>query len=194
MDVLLGMVVLLVAIVLVFRLGSSDSDGKLPRPASTRRPTRQAKSVRPAHFDERSAKHLHHNHVLTGTAYVTDGDTIKIKNTQIRLFGIDAPELNHPYGQKAKWALHKLCKGHLVRAEITDEDKYGRRVARCYLSDGRDLSSEMVKQGLAIDWPKFSGGMYRQLETPDARQKLFLADARQKGRMHVWERFEANAR
>ena len=58
---------------------------------------------------------------------------------------------------------------------------------RCYLSDGRDLSAEMVKLGLALDWPKFSGGKYRELETSDARTKLFLADARQKGRMHVWE-------
>lgn len=49
----------------------------------------------------------------------------------------------------------------------------------------------MVKQGLAIDWPKFSGGAYRYLEVPDARKKMWLADARQKGRMHVWEKFEA---
>ena len=94
---------------------------------------------------------------------MTDGDTIKIKNTQIRLFGIDAPELDHPYGIKAKWALHKLCKGQKVRAEISEQDGYGRTVARCYLPDGRDLSAEMVKQGLALDWPKFSGGKYRCL-------------------------------
>ena len=50
---------------------------------------------------------------------------------------------------------------------------------------------EMVKAGLAIDWPKYSGGKYRSLEVPDARKKMWLADARQKGRMHVWEQFEA---
>jgi endonuclease YncB( thermonuclease family) len=122
---------------------------------------------------------------------VVDGDTIKINNTQIRLFGVDAPELNHPYGKKAKWALHALCKDQIVRAVVTDEDTHGRTVAHCYLPDGRDLSAEMVRQGLAIDWHKFSGGKYRNLETLDARKKLFLADARQKGRMHVWENFEA---
>ena len=123
-----------------------------------------------------------------------DGDTIVIQKTQIRLFGIDAPELEHPYGQKAKWALVSLCKGQTVSAEITERDHYGRTVARCYLEDGRDLSAEMVKQGLAIDWPKFSGGKYRSLETADARKKLWLADARQKGRMHVWEQFESRQR
>jgi hypothetical protein len=48
----------------------------------------------------------------------------------------------------------------------------------------------MVKLGLAIDWPKFSGGRYRSLEVPDARKKMWLADARQKGRMDVWERYD----
>jgi micrococcal nuclease len=70
-------------------------------------------------------------------------------------------------------------------------DDHGRTVAKCTLPDGRDLSAEMVKLGFAIDWAKFSGGQYRGLEAPDARKKLWLADARQKGRMDVWERFEA---
>ncbi|MEL7115878.1 MAG: nuclease [Pseudomonadota bacterium] len=74
---------------------------------------------------------------------------------------------------------------------MIDRDDHGRTVAKCTLSDGRDLSAEMVKLGLAIDWPKFSGGVYGHLETADARKKLWLADARQKGRMHVWEKFEA---
>lgn len=114
-----------------------------------------------------------------------------IQKTQIRLFGIDAPELDHPYGKKAKWALVSLCKGQNVRAEILEEDDYGRTVAKCFLSDGRDLSAEMVEQGLAIDWPKYSGGAYLQLETKDARKKLWLAAARQKGHMHVWQKFDA---
>jgi len=101
--------------------------------------------------------------------------------------------MNHPYGRKAKSALIALCKGQRITAELTAEDVHGRTVARCYLPDGRDLSAELVKLGLALDWPKFSGGAYRALEPPDARKKLWLADARQKGRMHVWERFEASA-
>ena len=78
-----------------------------------------------------------------------------------------------------------------MKAEISEEDVHGRTVAKCTLADGRDLSVEMVKLGLAIDWPKYSGGVYRGLETPDARKKMWLADARQKGRMQVWEQFEA---
>jgi endonuclease YncB( thermonuclease family) len=59
------------------------------------------------------------------------------------------------------------------------------------IGDGRDLSAELVKQGLAIDWPKFSGGIYRNLEILGIRKKLWLADARQNGRMYLWNKFEA---
>ncbi len=132
--------------------------------------------------------------VITGPAYVTDGDGLRIQKTEIRLFGIDAPEFSHPLGKKARWALVNLCKGQDIRAELTGTDDHGRMVAKCYLPDGRDLSAEMVKQGLALDWAKFSGGIYRRFEPADVRKKLRLADARQIGRMYVWERFEAKQR
>lgn len=147
-----------------------------------------------AAFDSTTAHAIKLPVVLEGPAYVVDGDTIKIQKTQVRLYGIDAPELNHPYGKNAKGALVRLCKGHRIRAELTDEDAYGRTVAKCFLPDGRDLSEELVKQGLALDWAKFSGGKYRHLEVADARKKLWLADARQKGRMDVWEKFEARTK
>jgi micrococcal nuclease len=120
---------------------------------------------------------------LRGNAWVIDGDTIDIAGTRIRLAGIDAPELDHPYGPKAKWALVRLCKGQVVRAVFDGEMSHERTVATCYLADGRDLSAEMVKAGLAIDWPKFSRGKYSGLELPNIRKKLWRCDARQKGRM-----------
>jgi len=129
--------------------------------------------------------------VLLGPAYVVDGDSLIIKKTEIRLFGVDAPEMNHPYGRKAKSALLSLCKGQRVRAELIENDAHDRTVAKCYLPDGRDLSAEMVKMGLAIDWPKYSEGRYRELEVPDARKKMWLAAARQRGHMHVWAKFDA---
>lgn len=104
-----------------------------------------------------------------------------IDGLHIRLGGIDAPELNHPYGGKAKSALIRLCKGQVIRAEMAGSSSHDRSVAVCYLPDGRDLSAEMVKLGLALDWAKFSGGKYRHLEAPDARKRLWRSDARQNG-------------
>ncbi|GEM_PF-1865152 len=69
-------------------------------------------------FDETTAHSVTPPRVLEGPAYVTDGDTIAIQKTQVRLYGIDAPELHHPYGKKAKWAMVNLCKGHKIRARL----------------------------------------------------------------------------
>lgn len=151
-------------------------------------------TIKPKPFDAESAERISETIVLRGRARIVDGDTLVIQKVQVRLFGVDAPEITHPYGQKAKWALVSICKGQVVEATVTETDDHGRTVAKCYLADGRDISAEMVKLGLAIDWPKFSGGVYKLLETPDARKKLWLADARQKGRMHVWKQFEARQR
>ena len=120
---------------------------------------------------------------LRGRAWVIDGDTLDIDGTRIRLAGIDAPEIDQPYGKNAKWALVNFCNGQIIRAVFHGDVSHDRPVATCYLPDGRDLSAEMVKAGMAIDWPKFSRGKYSKLELPGIRQKLWRCDARQKGWM-----------
>ena len=124
----------------------------------------------------------------TGRGYVIDGDTIQIGDVRLRLAGIDAPELDHPWGKVAKSTLIGLCKGQVIRAEISPELSYDRLVATCYLPDGRDLSAEMVRLGAALDWPKFSGGKYAHLEPAGARKKHWKAAARQKGQVRVFEK------
>ncbi|WP_281973135.1 thermonuclease family protein [Ruegeria faecimaris] len=197
MEVLLLLILVIVAVLLIAR--SKRKPDKTTEPAqhenSELKPrlvsSRSQNTSQRSRFDACNLVPKPTATVLEGAAYVVDGDTIKLQRKQVRLFGVDAPEINHPYGKKAKWALVALCKGQKVRAEVTAEDDHGRTVAKCYLEDGRDLSAEMVKLGMAIDWPKFSEGKYRSLEVPDVRKKLWLADARQKGRMKVWEKYEA---
>lgn len=120
---------------------------------------------------------------LSGKCWVIDGDTIDIGGRRIRLAGIDAPELDHPYGKAARSTLIRLSKGQVIRAEFDGQASYERTMATCYLPDGRDLSAEMVKAGMAIDWPKYSGGRYRLFEVDGIRRKLWRCDARQRGRM-----------
>lgn len=196
MEILIG--ILGLALIVAFAAKGKSSRTTHRRTSQSVRPTgpkRQSPSAgrsagsRP--FDASKAHPQHKPRVLKGPAWIVDGDTLTISKTQIRLFGIDAPEMDHPYGKKAKWALKSLCDGHHVQARILEVDTHGRTVALCTLPDGRDLSAEMVKLGLAIDWPKYSGGAYTALERPDVRKKLWLADARQKGRMDVWERYAA---
>ena len=109
---------------------------------------------------------------ISGKVYVIDGDTVEIKGTRVRLAGVDAPEIDQPFGKASKFALVKMCKGKVVTAFLTGEDSYNRKVGTCYLPDGRDVGAELIRLGLALDFTKFSGGKYKSIETEDARKKL----------------------
>lgn len=121
--------------------------------------------------------------IIRGHCWVIDGDTIVINKIHIRLAGIDAPEIDHPYGQNAKRALMNLCRGQVVTAVTDGSTSHERAVATCTLEDGRDLSAEMVRAELALDWGKHSGGRYRHLEVEGIRKKLWRVEARHKGKM-----------
>ena len=110
--------------------------------------------------------------VLSGRAHVIDGDTIVVQGRSIRLAGIDAPELDRPFGRKAKWAMVEICRNQPVTVRLTGETSYDRLVGTCYLPDGRDIGAELIREGLALDWTYHSGGRYLALERPDARRKL----------------------
>ena len=77
------------------------------------------------------AFHRENRRTLSGPAWVIDGDTIIIQKTKIRLFGIDAPELDQPYGKKSKSAMRRLCRGTIVTAHITGHLSHDRVVAVC---------------------------------------------------------------
>lgn len=109
---------------------------------------------------------------LKGKAYVIDGDTIIVNKIKIRLAGIDAPELDQPWGQKSKWEMVRICKGQILRVELTGETSYDRLVGTCYLPDGSDIGAELIKAGLALDGGYYSKGKYRHLEPTGIRQKL----------------------
>lgn len=109
---------------------------------------------------------------IVGKCHVIDGDTIVIGKQHIRFAGMNAPELNEPYGKQAKWALVELCKGQVITAHPNGETSYDRIVAKCFLPDGRDLAAEMVKMELALYIPHFPYADYKHLETPNSRRKL----------------------
>lgn len=109
---------------------------------------------------------------LRGKAWVIDGDTIVVSKIKVRLAGIDAPELDQPWGQKAKWEMVKICKGKTIDVELTGETTYDRLVGTCYLEDGTDIGAELIKAGLALDGGHFSHGKYKHLEPEGIRRKL----------------------
>jgi len=110
---------------------------------------------------------------LIGTPSVHDGDTLTIQGQAVRLFGIDAEELDEPNGPRARDALRALVKGtHYVRCEPTGQKSYDRVVAICYTAAGEDLGEAMVRGGYVLDCARYSDSMYRPFEPMAIRRTL----------------------
>ena len=140
-------------------------------------PSRSTKIKRRNRPSQRATRHappptIPVSRKLKGKAWVIDGDTIVVSKIKVRLAGIDAPELDQPWGQKSKWKMVEICKGRTIHVELTGETSYDRLVGTCYLSDGTDIGAELIKAGLALDGGHFSKGKYRHLEPEGIRQKL----------------------
>ena len=162
---------------------AAQKSGQADSAAPTRKPTQVPDNFTPIAQGSGAKRHdpkvqhappppLPECMTLTGAAWVIDGDTIAINRIKIRLAGIDAPELDRPYGQKSKWAMVKLCKGQRIHVKLTGETSYDRLVGTCYLPDGRDLGAEIIKEGLALDGGYYSKGKYRHLEPAGIRRRL----------------------
>jgi endonuclease YncB( thermonuclease family) len=95
--------------------------------------------------------------------HVRDGDTIELGSLAIRLQGLAAPEGDEPGGTEASDAMRALVLGRSLRCELDGDRTHDRCVAVCYL-DAEDIAESMVRQGLARDCPRFSGGRYRSAE------------------------------
>jgi micrococcal nuclease len=91
---------------------------------------------------------------------VTDGDTITVLRVSrpevIRLRGIDAPERGQAYGERARQYTATLVFGKVVAVEAAGRDRYGRLLAEVRLPDGRSLSRELVRAGLAWWFQRYS--------------------------------------
>ncbi|MEO1476210.1 MAG: thermonuclease family protein [Pseudomonadota bacterium] len=94
--------------------------------------------------------------------HVVDGDTFYLlgHNGPIRLWGIDAPELDQAGGEASKRALEALLSRGAVSCHFIGTDRYGRRVARCFLEDGRDVGQLMIARGHARELCRYSRGAY----------------------------------
>jgi endonuclease YncB( thermonuclease family) len=101
---------------------------------------------------------------IAGRATVTDGDSLEIGATRVRLFGIDAPEGRQPClrnggawrcGEEAARKLRTLVRDASLRCTQQDIDDYGRIVAVCR-NGSIDIGAEMVRSGLALAYRQYS--------------------------------------
>ena len=93
---------------------------------------------------------------------ITDGDTFTLSGTsrRIRIWGLDAPEKDEPGGSLATDVLRDLISGKELDCLVRDIDRYGRIVGQCFLPDGRDITAEMIRSGVATEYCRFSKNYY----------------------------------
>jgi len=91
---------------------------------------------------------------------VKDGDSLMVerqdvkRTSEIRMAGIDAPELAQPWGIQSRSALRRMVQGQRVRVEVTDRDAYGRLVGKVWA--GRTyVNAAMTEQGHAWAFSRY---------------------------------------
>jgi endonuclease YncB( thermonuclease family) len=122
---------------------------------------------------------------VSGSATVTDGDTLEIGERRIRLFGIDAPEAQQTCDRRGEtWAcgeesanqLRALIGSKQVACTGDETDQYGRLVAVCsvgYL----ELNKTMVAEGWATAFRKYSAAYVAdEIRAGSGRRGLWASD------------------
>ena len=112
---------------------------------------------------------------------IADGDTLTLltsinEQIKIRLAGIDTPEKKQPFGNKAKQALANLAFQKQALVEVETKDRYGRTVGVVFV-DGLNVNAELVKQGMAWVYRKYTGDkrLYAlESEAKQAKRGLWL--------------------
>ncbi|WP_339862526.1 thermonuclease family protein [Paremcibacter congregatus] len=102
---------------------------------------------------------------ISGSAFIIDGDTVKINQSHVRLHGIDAPEIKqlcwnstaqYQCGREAKSYLKQLIDNQSITCKTINKDRYGRDVAKCFNDKGVDVNAAMVASGHAIAYLYYS--------------------------------------
>lgn len=132
-----------------------------------------------------------HGSVLSGRATVIDGDTLEIAGERVRLEGIDAPEMAQTCGRKwfGQWGcgraaantLKSLVGTRRIDCQSAGRDKYGRMLGWCSV-DGRDINREMVREGMAWAFVKYS----RRYEAVEAEARTAKAGIWQGDAQPAW--------
>jgi len=127
-----------------------------------------------------------------GVIGVIDGDTIDLflfisaSFIRIRLNGIDCPEKGQPFYEEATDYTSRFCLYKEVGVIKYDKDEYGRLIADIILPDGKNLSEELVRAGLAWWYYLYSDDLVlKQLENEARLDKRGLWS--QPNPMPPWE-------
>lgn len=80
--------------------------------------------------------------------YVVDGDTIETSEGTVRIAGIDAPETDQCYGDRATQFLEGITDERVTLKQAGENRGHYGRLIR-YVHDNGDVGAEMLKRGYA---------------------------------------------
>lgn len=98
---------------------------------------------------------------LAGFGEAIDGDSLKVAGQEVRLKGVDAPEITQMCKNKVgreyacgveakKWLRGQLQRGAVI-CQIEGKDRYGRLLGVCRRGE-LALNAAIVREGIAVDY------------------------------------------
>ncbi|WP_452223500.1 thermonuclease family protein [Lacinutrix chionoecetis] len=92
---------------------------------------------------------------------IMDGDTFKLltkdsTTVKVRLANIDCPEKKQPFSTKAKQFVSEAIFSKEVTVQVLKKDRYRRLIANVFYGDSINLNHELVKNGFAWHYVKYS--------------------------------------
>ena len=96
---------------------------------------------------------------LEGKPVLIDGDSLVVAGKPVRLWGIDAPEMDTREGYLAKRYLRAIVEDRSVRCVDQGARSSGEMMAKCFIGKV-DLGEVMILSGHAREWHQYSQGYY----------------------------------
>lgn len=102
---------------------------------------------------------------------IYDGDTFRFGKLRVRVWGVDAPELETRFGPAARAQLVQLVADRRVTCRDTGQRTYDRIVAQCWNWRGIDIAAAMARTGWAVNWSTYSHGRYQADQQAAQRER-----------------------
>lgn len=120
--------------------------------------------------------------ILGKVVAITDGDTFKLLTQdstlyRIRIANIDCPEKKQPFSTRAKQFTSDQIFGKQLNVKVQSKDRYGRLIANVIYDDSLNLSKELLKNGMAWHYVRYSNDDTLQL----------LEDEANKNKVGLWQ-------
>ncbi len=108
-----------------------------------------------------------HDSVTGKCIKVIDGDTLVVKcdssERTVNVAGIDAPELDQPWGKQIRSFVRDMVRGHQVELDVLESS--GDQVTARVMVDGTELAELLVGRGLAWVQQSNDDGELNELAT-----------------------------